>query len=88
MSIISAAENTFACRVRNGASGWGTSRSTVASCRADGCGWKSFLRSDKRAAQRKAADHACLRRFDKLPDALQLMKDKPRDLIKPVVRLL
>ena len=26
--------------------------------------------------------------LDKLPDALQLMKDKPRDLIKPVVRLL
>ena len=25
--------------------------------------------------------------LDKLPDALQLMKDKPRDLIKPVVRL-
>ena len=44
MSIISAAENTCACRVRSGASGWGTSRSTVASCRADGCGWKSFLR--------------------------------------------
>ena len=26
--------------------------------------------------------------LDKLPDALQLMKDKPHDLIKPVVRLL
>ena len=25
--------------------------------------------------------------WDKLPEALQLMKEKPRDLIKPVVRL-
>ena len=25
--------------------------------------------------------------WDKLPQALQLMKDKPQDLIKPVVRL-
>ena len=25
--------------------------------------------------------------WDKLPESLQLMKDKPRDLIKPVVRL-
>ena len=89
MSIISAAENTFACRVRNGVVGMGHKQIN------GGLMPGGRLRMEKLSAlvtsgrlNVKPLITHVFDGLDKLPDALQLMKDKPRDLIKPVVRLL